>query len=182
MPSLSETLSKGSVSGSYSRPRGWDSAQQACARVMNEAIAGLLLKAEELGGNGVREMESRGSSQWSARPVCLSESINLKGLQFDLAFDPNMIAIEGIQPGAFFGDAHIIGQEDIDLSNGTILFAVAKAATEDSGITEGEALHIEAKVMRAIDKLDDDILRIDRIQAIDSSDEFIDKIRVIGWE
>ena len=71
LPSPSGLESRGLVSGNYSQSRGERSPQRACDNLKDRAIEGLLLKAEKLGANSIREMESRESRDWQARLVCV---------------------------------------------------------------------------------------------------------------
>lgn len=70
LPLSPELKSEGLVSGSFLQPRDGRTAQGACNSVMDEAIVGLLRKAEQLGGNSIREMEARGPRDWLAELVC----------------------------------------------------------------------------------------------------------------
>ena len=55
----------------------------------------------------------------------------------EIVFNPMMIAIEGIQSCALFGQAHIIGREEIDLSEGRNMFALTKSVTKEWGTAVG---------------------------------------------
>jgi len=125
LPQPAELKSRGLVSGSYLQPRAGRSSEQACDSVIEEAITGLLLKAERLGGNSIRELEARGPRDWLAELVCRvrpgaypfadpTARVRIRGLAVD---DPDVGA-----PGAAIGPSDL-PEAPKDVHYGSFLYA-----------------------------------------------------------